>query len=153
MIRLPQVHDTVKQGLVTGLIAVARGKGVSAYVGDGQNRWSAAHVLDVAHLYRLALEKGVAGARYHAVAEEGVPLKEIATAIGRGLNVPVTPILQEQAQEHFGFFGLFVGRDSPVSSAQTRKELGWDPTGPGLLTDLGNMRYFEPAVHAEPLHR
>jgi nucleoside-diphosphate-sugar epimerase len=153
VMRLPQVHDMVKQGLVTALIAIAHEKGVSAYVGDGQNRWPAAHVLDVAHLYRLALEKGVAGARYHAVAEEGVPLKDIATAIGRGMNVPVTSVSQEQAQEHFGFFGFFAGRDSPVSSAQTREKLGWKPTGPGLLTDLENMRYFEPAVHAETLHR
>jgi nucleoside-diphosphate-sugar epimerase len=141
VMRLPQVHDTVKQGLVTPLIAVARAKGVSAYVGDGQNRWPAAPVLDVAHLYRLALEKGTAGARYHAVAEEGVRLKDIAAAIGRGLNVPVTSISQEQAQEHFGFFGFFAGRDSPVSSARTREQLGWNPSGPTLLTDLGNMRY------------
>jgi nucleoside-diphosphate-sugar epimerase len=153
VMRLPQVHDTVKQGLITPLVSVAREKGVSAYVGDGQNRWPAAHVLDTAHLYRLALEKGVAGARYHAVAEEGVPLKDIATAIGRGLNVPVTSISQEQAQKHFGFFGFFVGRDSPVSSERTQEQLGWKPTGPGLLTDLKNMRYFEPAAHAEPLHR
>jgi len=150
VMRLPQVHDTVKQGLVTPLVAVARAKGVSGYVGEGHNRWPAAHVLDVARLYRLALEKGAAGARYHAVAEEGVPLKDIAAAIGRGLNLPVTSISPEQAQEHFGFFGFFVGRDSPVSSARTREQLGWKPTGPGLLTDLGNMRYFEPAVHPEP---
>jgi nucleoside-diphosphate-sugar epimerase len=143
VMRLPQVHDTVKQGLVTPLIAIARAKGVSVYVGDGHNRWPAAHVADVARLYRLALEKGTAGARYHAVAEEGVPLKDIATAIGRGLNVPVTSISQEQAQEHFGFFGFFAGRDSPVSSARTRGQLGWNPTGPTLLTDLGNMRYFQ----------
>jgi nucleoside-diphosphate-sugar epimerase len=143
VMRLPQVHDTVKQGLITGLIATARQRGVSAYVGDGHNRWAAAHVLDVARLYRLALEKATAGDRYHAVAEEGVPLKDIATAIGRGLNVPVTSISQEQAQEHFGFFGFFVGRDSPVSSAQTREKLGWNPTGPGLIADLNNMRYFE----------
>jgi nucleoside-diphosphate-sugar epimerase len=143
VIRLPQVHDTVKQGLVTPLIAVARAKGVSAYVGEGHNRWPAAHVTDVARLYRLALEKGTAGARYHAVAEEGVQLKDIATAIGRGLNVPVTSISQEQAQEHFGFFGFFVGRDCPVSSARTREQLGWTPTGPTLLTDLENMRYSQ----------
>jgi nucleoside-diphosphate-sugar epimerase len=143
VMRLPQVHDTVKQGLVTPLVAVARAKGVSAYVGDGQNRWPAAHVTDVARLYRLALEKGTAGARYHAVAEEGVRLKDIATAIGRGLNVPVTSISQEQAQEHFGFFGFFAGRDCPVSSARTREQLGWNPTGPTLLTDLGNMRYSQ----------
>ncbi len=143
VMRLPQVHDTVKQGLVTPLIAVARAKGVSAYVGEGQNRWPAAHVTDVAQLYRLALEKGTTGARYHAVAEEGVRLKDIAAAISRGLNVPVISISQEQAQEHFGFLGFFAGRDPLTSSAQTRAKLGWNPTGPSLLTDLGNMRYSE----------
>jgi nucleoside-diphosphate-sugar epimerase len=143
VMRLPQVHDTVKQGLVTPLIAVARAKGVSAYVGEGQNRWPAAHITDVARLYRLALERGTAGARYHAVAEEGVRLKDIATAIGLGLNVPVLSISQEQAQEHFGFLGFFAGRDPLTSSAQTRAKLGWNPTGPSLLTDLGNMRYSE----------
>jgi nucleoside-diphosphate-sugar epimerase len=143
VMRLPQVHDTVKQGLITPLISVAREKGASAYVGDGQNRWPAAHVLDTARLYRLALEKGTAGARYHAVAEEGVRLKDIAATIGRGLNVPVTSISPEQTQEHFGFFGFFARRDSPISSARTREQLGWNPTGPSLLTDLGNMRYSE----------
>jgi nucleoside-diphosphate-sugar epimerase len=141
VMRLPQVHDTVKQGLVTALIAIAREKGVSTYVGEGRNRWPAAHVVDAARLYRLALEKGTAGARYHAVGEEGVQLKDIAAAIGRGLNVPVISISQEQAQEHFGFFGFFAGRDSPVSSAQTRRQLGWEPTGPGLLSDLDQMDY------------
>jgi nucleoside-diphosphate-sugar epimerase len=141
VMRLPQVHDTVKQGLITPLIAIARAKGVSAYVGEGQNRWPAAHVTDVARLYRLALEKGTAGARYHAIAEEGVPLKDIATAIGRGLNIPVTSIAAEQATEHFGFLGFFAGRDAPTSSALTRAKLGWNPTGPDLLTDLGNMRF------------
>jgi len=140
---LTQVHDTVKQGLVTPLIAIARAKRVSAYIGEGQNRWPAAHVTDVARLYLLALEKGTAAARYHAVAEEGVALKDIATAIGRGLNVPVLSISQEQAQEHFGFLGFFAGRDPLTSSAKTRQELGWGPTGPSLLTDLGNMRYSE----------
>ena len=143
VMRLPQVHDTVKQGLVTPLIAIARAKGVSAYVGEGQNRWPAAHVADVARLYRLALEKGSAGARYHAVAEEGVPLKDIATAIGRGLNVPITSISQEQAQEHFGFLGFFAGRDAHISSARTRLELGWNPTGPGLIADLDGMDYTQ----------
>jgi nucleoside-diphosphate-sugar epimerase len=143
VMRLPQVHDTVKQGLITPLIAVARAKGVSAYVGEGRNRWPAAHVTDVARLYRLALEKGSAGDRYHAVAEEGVPLKDIATAIGRGLNIPVTSITAEQAQEHFGFLGFFAGRDAHTSSAQTRASLGWNPTGPGLLADLANMRYAQ----------
>lgn len=143
VVRLPQVHDTVKQGLITPLIAVARAKGVSAYIADGQNRWPAAHISDVARLYRLALEKGTAGARYHAVAEEGVALKDIATAIGRGLNVPIVSIAPEQAQEHFGFLGFFAGRDPLTSSAQTREKLGWNPTGPSLLTDLENMRYSE----------
>ena len=143
VMRLPQVHDTVKQGLVTPLIAVARAKGISAYIGNGHNRWPAAHVSDVARLYLLALEKGATGARYHAVAEEGVALKNIATAIGRGLNVPVVSIAPEQAQEHFGFLGFFAGRDAHISSAQTRAKLGWNPTGPTLLTDLGNMRYSE----------
>ncbi|HTX42236.1 MAG TPA: SDR family oxidoreductase [Acidobacteriaceae bacterium] len=140
---LPQVHDTVKQGLVTRLIAVAREKGVSAYVGEGLNRWPAAHITDVAQLYRLALEKDTAGARYHAVAEEGVPLKDIATAIGRGLNVPVVSISRDQAQGHFGFFGFFAGRDAQTSSAQTRTKLGWNPTGSSLLTDLANMDYSQ----------
>jgi nucleoside-diphosphate-sugar epimerase len=143
VMRLPQVHDTVKQGLVTPLIAIARAKGVSAYLGEGQNRWPAAHISDVARLYLLALEKGAAGARYNAVAEEGVALKDIATAIGRGLNVPVVSLSQEQAQEHFGFLGFFAGRDPLTSSARTRAMLGWNPTGPSLLTDLGNMRYSE----------
>jgi nucleoside-diphosphate-sugar epimerase len=143
VMRLPQVHDTVKQGLITPLIAVARAKGVSAYIGDGDNRWPAAHVADVAPLYRLALEKGSAGDRYHAVAEEGVALKDIATAIGRGLNVPVISISQKQAQEHFGFLGFFAGRDARISSAKTRAKLGWNPTGPSLLTDLANMRYTQ----------
>ena len=143
VMRLPQVHDTVKQGLITPLVAIARAKGVSAYVGDGHNCWPAVHVVDAARLYRLALEKGTAGARYHAIAEEGVPLKDIATAIGHGLNVPVISISPEQAQEHFGFLGFFVGRDAQTSSAQTREKLGWDPSGPDLLTDLGNMRYAQ----------
>ena len=144
VMRLPQVHDTEKQGLITPLIAVARAKGVSAYVGDGRNRWPAAHVTDTARLYRLALERGVAGSRYHAVAEEGVPLRVIAAAIGRGLNLPVISIAADQAKEHFGFLGFFVGRDAPVSSARTREQMGWQPTGPDLLTDLGTM-HFAPA--------
>jgi len=143
VMRLPQVHDTVKQGLVTYLVQIARSKGVSAYVGDGHNRWPAAHVSDVARLYRMALERGAAGARYHAVAEEGVPLKDIATAVGNGLNVPVISIAPEQSQEHFGFLGLFAARDGYASSAQTRAQLGWSPTGPSLLTDLQNMRYTQ----------
>lgn len=143
VMRLPQVHDTVKQGLVTYLVQIARNKGVSAYVGEGDNRWPAAHISDVARLYRLAVEQGSVGARYHAVAEEGVPLKDIATAVGNGLRVPVISIAPEQAQEHFGFLGFFAGRDGHVSSVQTRSKLGWNPTGPSLLTDLANMRYIQ----------
>lgn len=142
VVRLPQVHNTVKQGLVTYLIAIAREKGVSAYVGEGLNRWPAAHVLDVARLYRLALEKHEAGARYHAVAEEGVPLRDIAEAIGRGLKIPVVSISSEEAGAHFGFFATFAGIDSYASSAITQQRLGWHPTGPGLIADLEQMQYF-----------
>ena len=142
VVRLPQVHDTVKQGLVTYLIALAREKGVSAYVGDGRNRWSAVHRHDAARLYKLALEKGSAGGRYHAVAEEGVPLREIADAIGRGLNVPVVSKSPEQAAGHFGWLGMFMGFDAPASSALTQQRLGWRPTSqPSLIADLDHMRY------------
>ena len=143
VVRLPQVHDRVKQGLVTYLIAIAREKGVSAYVGEGLNRWPAVHRLDAAHLYRLALEKGSTGARYHAVAEEGVPLGQIADAIGRGLKVPVVAMSTEEAAQHFGFLGFFVGVDGPASSALTQDRLGWRPTAqPGLIEDLDHARYF-----------
>ncbi len=142
VVRLPQVHDTVKQGLVTFLINLAREKGVSAFVGNGRNRWAAAHVLDVARLYRLALEKASAGAKYHAVAEEGVPLRDIADVIGRGLKVPVVSKSPKEAADHFGFLAHFVSADGPCSSAQTQERLGWHPTGPGLIADLENMNYF-----------
>lgn len=141
VVRLPQVHNTVKQGLITPLVELARQKGVSAYVGEGSNRWPAAHVLDVARLYRLALEKQQAGSRYHAVAEEGVPVREIAEVIGRGLNVPVVAMSPEEAGPHYGWLAMFAGLDLPASSAQTRERLGWHPTGPGLIADLENMRY------------
>ncbi len=144
VVRLPQVHDTVKQGLVTYAIQIAREKGVSAYVGDGRNRWPAAHLLDTAHLYRLALEKTNSSATYHAVAEEGVPARDIAEVIGRGLNVPVVSIASEEAAGHFGWLAHFVAWDIAASSAQTREKLGWNPTGPSLITDLENMRYSQP---------
>jgi nucleoside-diphosphate-sugar epimerase len=143
VVRLPQVHNTVKQGLITYAIEVARQKGVSAYVGDGGNRWPAVHVLDAGRLYRLALEKLETGARYHAVAEEGVPMREIAEVIGRGLKVPVISLSPEEAPEHFGWLAAFTGRDLTASSALTRKRLAWHPTGPGLMADLERMRYFE----------
>jgi nucleoside-diphosphate-sugar epimerase len=143
VVRLPQVHDPLKQGLITYLIALAREKGVSAYVGDGLNHWPAVHRLDAAHLYRLAFEKGAAGARYNAVAEEGIPLREIAEAIGRGLKVPVVAKSLEEAGEHFGWLGFFVGADVPASSALTRERLGWRPTQSGLISDLDRARDFE----------
>jgi nucleoside-diphosphate-sugar epimerase len=143
VVRLPQVHDPAKQGLISYLIALAREKGVSAYVGDGLNRWPAVHRLDCARLYRLALEKGSAWARYNAVAEEGVPLREIAEAIGWGLKVPVVAKSPEQAAEHFGWLGMFAGSDVPASSALTQEWLGWHPTHTGLLADLEHARDFE----------
>lgn len=136
VMRLPQVHDTAKQGLVSLLIAAAREKGVSAYVGDGSNRWAAAHVGDVARLYRLALENHKAGARYHAVAEDGVSLRDIAEAIGRGLKIPVKSLSPDEAPAHFGWLGPFASHDLAASSVITRGKLGWNPTGPGLIADL-----------------
>lgn len=143
VIRLPQVHNTVKQGLITYLINVAREKGISAYIGEGLNRWAAVHVLDAARLYRLALEKHEAGARYHAVAEEGVPLRDIAEVIGRGLNVPVVPMSPEEAAAHFGFLAHFVGMNLQGSGTKTQERLEWRPSGPNLITDLENMRYSQ----------
>ncbi len=143
IVRLPQVHDTRKQGLVTMLIQIAREKGIAAYVGDGANRWAAGPLKDVAHLYRLAVEKTGAGVTtYHAVEEEGVPFRQIAEAIGKGLKVPVISISPEKAVEHFGPFGRFATLDMPASSEWTRKTLGWNPNGPGLIEDLTNMKYF-----------
>jgi len=141
VVRLPQVHDTVKQGLITPLIRVDREKGASAYIGEGLNRWPAAHVLDVAHLYRLALEKRETGSRYNAVAEEGILMREIAEIIGKGLNVPVVSLSPGEAQAHFGWLAMFAGSDMPASSALTRQRLGWQPTGPGLIADLEQMRW------------
>jgi len=143
VVRLPQVHDAVKQGLISYVVRAAREKGASAYIGEGLNRWPAAHVLDVAHLYRLALEKHEAGSRYNAVAEEGVSMQEIAEVIGRGLNVPVVSLSQEEAQAHFGWLAMFAGVDMPASSALTRQRLGWRPTRPRLIADLEQMRWVE----------
>jgi nucleoside-diphosphate-sugar epimerase len=139
VVRLPQVHDTLRQGLLTYAVSLAREKGVSAYVGEGRNRWAAAHITDVARLYRLVLEKNEAGARYHAVAEEGVSMRDIAEAIGRGLNVPVKSIPAEEAPAHFGWLATFTSHDLVASSEKTRKTLGWHPTGPGLIADLERL--------------
>lgn len=139
IMRLPQVHDPVKQGLVTYAISVAREKGVFAYVGDGQTRWPAAHISDVARLYRLAIERAAAGAIYHAVAEEGVSARAIAETLGKRLILPVRSISAEEAPAHFGWLAMFAGHDMPASSAITRAVLGWEPTGPDLLTDLARL--------------
>lgn len=141
VVRLPQVHDTVKQGLITPLVAIARQKGAVAYVGEGRNRFPAAHVTDVARLYRLALEKHQKGARYHAVAEDGIPIRAIAAIIGKGLGLPVKSIAPEEVQDYFGWMALFAGMDLWASGAQTQERLDWHPTGPGLIADLEQMDY------------
>jgi nucleoside-diphosphate-sugar epimerase len=143
VVRLPQVHDTVKQGLITHAIAVYRERGACAYVGDGLSRWPAAYVLDVARLYMLAIERAEPNARYHAVGEEGVQMRDIAEALGRRLKLPVKSIAPDEAQAFFGWLAMFAGRDVPASSAQTRRRLGWEPTGPGLIADLENLHLPE----------
>jgi nucleoside-diphosphate-sugar epimerase len=141
VVRLPQVHDTVKQGLITYFLAIARDKGFVAYLGEGKNRWPAAHVTDTARLYKLALEKATPGARYHSVAEEGVPARDICEVMGQGLRMPVKSLNTDEAAEYYGWMAMFAGMDLPASSEQTRKVLNWTPTGPDLLTDLKNMKY------------
>jgi nucleoside-diphosphate-sugar epimerase len=143
VVRLPpSVHGDGDHGFVPLLIALARDKRISAYVGDGLNRWAAVHRLDAAHLYRLVLEKGSAGARYHGVAEEGVAFRDIAGVIGRRLNVPVVAQSAEEAAGHFGWFAHFAALDNPASSQRTRELLGWKPKQPGLIADLDRARYF-----------
>ena len=142
VVRLPQVHDTRKQGLVTILIQIAREKGVAAYVAEGANRWAAAPLKDVAKLYRLALERAQPGVTtYHAVQEEGVSTREIAEAIGKGLQIPAVSIAPQKAAEQFGMFGHFAMLDMLASSEWTRKALGWEPSGPGLIEDLTRMKF------------
>jgi nucleoside-diphosphate-sugar epimerase len=129
--------------LVTLLIEIAREKRVSAYIADGANRWPAAHLLDVARLYALALEKSFAGARYHAIADEGVPLRQVAEVIGRRLKLPIVSKSPEEAADHFGWMGFMVGHDGPASSAITQERLGWRPGQPGLIADLERAHNLE----------
>lgn len=139
----PTVHGSGDHGFVPRLVTLARETGVSAYIGDGQSRWPAVHRFDAARAIRFALEKGSAGARYHMVAEEGVPFKAIAEAIGRGLKLPVVSKTPDEAPAHFGWFAHFAGMDAPTSSAHTREVLGWQPTEPGLIADLSGPDYFK----------
>lgn len=141
VVRLPQVHDVVKQGLITPFVELSRQKGRVAYIGEGRNRWPAGPVDDVAGLYRLAVEKAEPGARYHAVAEEGIEVRDIARVLGAGLGLPVVSLSEDEAPAHFGWLGIFAGLDMPASSALTRERLGWTPTGPTLLSDLERMDY------------
>ncbi|RXR08566.1 SDR family oxidoreductase [Pseudoxanthomonas composti] len=144
LVRLPpSVHDAGDHGFVPHLIRLARERGVSAYIGDGFNRWPAVHRRDAAALFRLALERGQRGARYHGAADSGVPFRDIASLIGRHLQVPVKALQDDAVHGHFGWFAHFAGVDNPCSSTWTRAQLGWQPTHPGLLTDLDQPHYFQ----------
>lgn len=148
VVRLSIVHGDGDHGFIPALIAIARERGVAGYIGDGSNRWGAVERVDAARLFRLALEKAPAGSRWHGVADEGIPARDIATAIGRGLNVPVVSIEAERAQEHFGWIAPFFSMDGPASNASTRERLGWNPTRRGLVDDLDHGNYFAMATRA-----
>jgi nucleoside-diphosphate-sugar epimerase len=147
----PSVHGNGDHGFVPRLIGIAHEKGVSAYIDDGLNRWAAVHRLDAAHLYRLVLENSSANGRYHGVADEGLPTREIAEVIGRRLNVPVVSKSRQEAADHFGWIALFFGMDGPASSAKTQQQLGWRPVQPGLIADLDAEHYFEHIADAVAL--
>jgi len=147
----PSVHGDGDHGFVPRLISIAREKGVSAFIGDGLNRWPAVHRLDAAHLYRLVLEKSSTAARYHGVADEGVPTREIAEVIGRHLSLPVVRKSREEAADHFGWIAHFFGIDAPASSTLTQERLGWRPVQPGLIADLNAEHYFEQTADAVPV--
>jgi nucleoside-diphosphate-sugar epimerase len=138
----PTVHGEGDNGFMATLVAIARDKGASGYIGDGSNRWPAVHRLDAAHLFRLALEQAPAGSTLHAIADEGVPIREVAAVIGRHLSLPVTAIAPEHAGAHFSWLAGFIGVDSPASSALTRELLRWQPVSPGLIDDLDKGHYF-----------
>jgi nucleoside-diphosphate-sugar epimerase len=143
-VRLPQVHGgDGKAGLITYLFELARQKGAAAYVGEGRERWAAAHRLDVAPVYRLALEKGTVDGIYHAIGEEGVPMRQVIEVIGRALNLPVVSITKEEAGDYYGPLAMFAGLDMPASSALTQQQLGWKPTQIGLIADIGQPDYFK----------
>jgi nucleoside-diphosphate-sugar epimerase len=139
----PSVHGDDDKGFVPRIIDIARESGVSAFIGDGTNRWPAVHRLDAARAFRLALEKGEAGSRYHAIGEEGIPVQDLATVIARRLNLPTASKAPGEAAGHFGFLAMFLGLDAPASSAITREKLGWTPTRRGLIADLEDGRYFD----------
>jgi nucleoside-diphosphate-sugar epimerase len=143
IVRLPPTnHGDGDNGFIATLVGIAREKGVSGYIGDGSNRWPAVHRLDSAQLFRLGLEEAPAGSTLHAVADEGVPVRDIAEVIGRHLDVPVVSVSPEDAGEHFTWMGGFLGLDAPASGALTRELLGWQPTQPGLIDDLDQGHYF-----------
>lgn len=148
VVRLSTVHGDGDRGFIPALIAIARERGVAGYIGDGSNRWGAVERRDAARLFRLALENAPAGSRWHAADDEGIPARDIAAAIGRGLNVPVVSIEPERAQKHFGWIAPFFSMDGPVSNAITRERLGWSPTHCGLIDDLAHGNYFAAATRA-----
>jgi nucleoside-diphosphate-sugar epimerase len=144
VMRLPPTnHGDGDNGFMATLVAIARDQGASGYVGDGSNRWPAVHRLDSAHLFRLAVEHAPAGSTLHAVADEGVPIRDVAEVVGRHLDVPLVSVPAEQAADHFTWLGGFIGLDAPASSALTRELMGWQPTQPGLIEDLDKGHYFE----------